>query len=61
MEQLFVNKPTGKQPNFNGSFHLVALVCNSASGGTHALKSLMDNEWEAADPMDFGKRKKNDG
>ena len=26
MEQLFVNKPTGKQPNFNGPFHLVALV-----------------------------------
>lgn len=57
MEQLFVNKPTGKQPNFNGSFY----PSNDASGGTHALKSLMDNEWEAADPMDFGKRKKNDG
>ena len=54
MEQLFVNKPTGKQPKYNGSFY----PSNDASGGTHALKSLMDNEWEAADPMDFGKRKK---
>ena len=99
MEQLFVNKPAGKQPNFNGSFHLVTLVCRSGVttwDGWHisqpilwrflslfffyfwifgdqikiiletilpnqisiALKSLMDNEWETADPMDFGKRKK---
>ena len=42
MEQLFVNKPTGKQPNFNGSFHLVALVCNSACA---VVAHMLSNPW----------------
>ena len=39
-----------------------------ADSGTLPIKSLMDNEWKAADPMDFRakagwivERKKNDG